>query len=502
MCSDEELNMDLQDLLMSLNEVSAPLLVDKDASLSGQKIVDEVERCALSLAQHGVSQGVPVLLNMNNDISSVITLLAAWKTRAVVFIGNPYNPIQKVHDTMRRFDITFFVGSAAFTRTLARGFSSDLSCADVSDLIELDNQVLLKLSHANSGKRRELESASIAIFSSGSTGEPKAIVNSFENIYQNAKSHGESIGLRQDDVVGCALPLYYSYGLIANFLASLIFKCTIVLSNFSAGFDNDWFSRYKISVIALTPFFAKDLTIISSSLRVMTLGGDALPIRSAQKIRARHPGCEMYSTYGLTEAGPRVSTWRFDHCELPNKQFAPLGDPLSCCSYYLDCAAGLGTNSKPSVGELVIDTETRMLGYYYDGELWQPKQNSELVYTGDVFEQVDGHYYFVARDKDIIVQNGEKIYPAAVEAHLTEITGVVDARIVGCEDPEKGEVAEALLQLDIGTDINQVIKKLKTVLPRSSMPSRFSVVDKVQRERTGKKSNLSTSLNGESRLIA
>ena len=115
--------------------------------------------------------------------------------------------------------------------------------------------------------------------------------------------------------------------------------------------------------------------------------------------------------------------------------------------------------------------------------------HEDEVHTGDIFEKIDGNHYFVTRDKDMIVQNGEKIFPANVESTLISIDGVIDARLIGSHDKVKGEIAEAYIQATKETDIKYIQQKLLALLPRSSMPSKFHLVKKINRTATGKKAN-------------
>lgn len=493
--------MNIENLLSSLRASNKLAIKDKNSALSGRELVQKVLACSDLLTSNGIINETPILLNMSNDVDSVIALLAAWKNQCVVFISNPFTPISKLRNTMDGFGLHAFIGSNVLVRTLAQ--QSVMPGISAGNTVKLDKLALLKKPHQHCHKTPALQDAAVAIFSSGSTGEPKAILNSFENIYLNAQSHGQAIGLTQNDVVGCALPLYYSYGLVANLLSALIYKATISLSNLNTNFNEKWFEGDAVSVIALTPYYAKDINISSPSLRVMTLGGDALTIKDAERIRTIHPKCELYATYGLTEAGPRVATWRFDNCVLPNTKIAPLGEPLSCCEFYLSNSDLWRDNTNNERGELVIETKTRMLGYLRNGERSTPMSwNKNEVRTGDIFEKKDNGYYFVTRDKDIIVQNGEKIFPAHIESILLTLEEVIDARVIGQPDKEKGEIAEALIQGTDNVDLDRIKRALLGFLPRASMPTNFILVNSIQRAATGKKANKSAFQNISNRLSA
>ena len=88
--------MRIQNLLSSLKELTKPVIKDKKQTLNGHEFVDKVLTTSATLANNGIKKDTPILLNMSNDVDSVITLLAAWNNEAVVFISNPFSPISKI----------------------------------------------------------------------------------------------------------------------------------------------------------------------------------------------------------------------------------------------------------------------------------------------------------------------------------------------------------------------------------------------------------------------
>jgi acyl-CoA synthetase (AMP-forming)/AMP-acid ligase II len=258
----------------------------------------------------------------------------------------------------------------------------------------------------------------------------------------------------------------------------------VFLSN-SSGLSEDWAREKQISVLSLTPWFAMQLDIDVPSLRVMTFGGDAMFSHIAKELQKRFPTCELYSTYGLTEAGPRVATWRFDGKAIPDSEIVPLGKPLADVELILD-----EQQSDSHYGELLVKTNTRMLGYYYGIEagFTMPDWPENIVRTEDLFRSVDGELFFVSRAKEMIVQNGEKIFPSSVESVLRRINGVVDANVCGVHCETRGQIAKAFIKANIDIDVTDVRRALLDKLPQSAIPSEYVFVDEIPRTATGKKS--------------
>lgn len=278
--------MTLEGLLSELEPLKKVILSDHHRSLTGSEFVAEIRNSAAELKSLGIGKHKPILLCMNNTVECVTALFSSLLCEGVVFIVNPFDPIDRLYKTIKAFAPFFLLSRPATAKAIQAHCALDLSC----ELQHLRTNSLEACRFAANDIPLEnydlrTRGADLAIFSSGSTGEPKAILHRIGNVMLNAKLHAVSIGLRETDIIGGILPLYYSYGLVANLLASLITKSHIVLHKKVATIDVHWVHDKQISVLGLTPYFAqKHLTIPPQSLRILTLGGDVLYSKHAKAI--------------------------------------------------------------------------------------------------------------------------------------------------------------------------------------------------------------------------
>ena len=281
------------------------------------------------------------------------------------------------------------------------------------------------------------------------------------------------------------LPIYYSYGLVANLISSLVRGSKFIFQARSSQLDPLWANENKVSVLALTPYFGQRMDVKIPTLRMLTFGGDALSSEAANELKSKFVGCELYSTYGLTEAGPRVASWRFDHQDIPSGLIVPLGEPLDGCELELLSHS----NDLAGLGELVVKTSTHTLGYFYGvgRGVEIPDWPEGKVYTGDLFIKTKEHFYFVSRDKEMIVQNGEKLFPPVIESIIRHIEGVIDVRVEGVFDKDKGQIARAMIHADREIPVSKLRRSLLKELPHASIPAEFAFVDFIERSATGKK---------------
>lgn len=465
--------------LASNNQV---VIADDNRSLTGQQFAEAVTHVANELLQKHFVKGTPVLLRMTNSVPSTVMFFALVRAGATVFVGNPHDPVNRVIESIERFGLGAVFADVPTTVTVQAKLLGELGESVLTYHYE-DTFSALSLPANNrplASVDASMASAQVAIFSSGTTGRPKAILHSIDNLLHNAKLHAEAVGLRATDVVAGFLPVYYSYGLVANLMASLVSNSKMVFKLRGTNLDQQWANDNKVTTLALTPFFAQQQEFDIPSLRLMTFGGDALSADAALKLKRKLPDCELYSTYGLTECGPRVATWRFDNKIIPDGFIVPLGKPLPGFTLVLSEDTGHG--------ELLVTTPTRTLGYYHGLQegYEMPDWGASQVHTGDLFFAVDGQYHFASRDKHMIVQNGEKLFPPLIEAIIRKIDGVVDVSVEGILDRKKGQVARANIHASIELTTRVIRKTLLQQLPHSAIPEQFEFVNKIPRSQTGK----------------
>jgi acyl-coenzyme A synthetase/AMP-(fatty) acid ligase len=236
---------------------------------------------------------------------------------------------------------------------------------------------------------------------------------------------------------------------------------------------------HAVTFSSLTPVLVRAILSADPSvlapLRVLTIGGDALePALVLQTLTARSGG-ELYLTYGLTQAGPRVSTLGA-HRE-PSSRHSSVGLPL----------AGTRVSLVPvddgELRQLHVTSDTvmkRTIGRVegrsaHDG--LTVGTSSRTIATGDAFYQDDdGYLYFRGRLGDFISRRGEKINLAAVRRVALQIAGVVNVRtpVVRVEGSED-------FDLELGVDnatgefTADVRGQLRRMLGQSEMPREIHV---------------------------
>jgi acyl-CoA synthetase (AMP-forming)/AMP-acid ligase II len=272
------------------------------------------------------------------------------------------------------------------------------------------------------------------------------------------------------------LPMYYSYALVAQALAALVQGCRLAVSGppFTVPAYRDTVRAAGATVSSLTPALVRSLLAaggrLPEPLRMLTVGGDRLPAEQVAALLAANPGRELYLTYGLTEAGPRVTTL-VAHREPPHRH-ASVGLPLP------GVQVSIREPDPAGVGELLVRTDTafvRRVGRL-DGTGRSALRAPGVVATGDRFAvDADGYLYFQGRLSDFVVLNGEKVSLASVRQLASSVPGVVRA----ANRAHPGEDGRGGYDLELFVDrpelADQIRRTVAGLLLRAERPHRIDI---------------------------
>ncbi|WP_425060357.1 class I adenylate-forming enzyme family protein [Sporomusa carbonis] len=111
------------------------------------------------------------------------------------------------------------------------------------------------------------------------------------------------------------------------------------------------------------------------------------------------------------------------------------------------------------------------------------------LYTGDLaYQDSEGYFYIVDRLKDLIISNGENIYPREIEELLYTFPGIIEASVIGVADELRGQVARAYIVLAEGhaLDKKAIREYLQANIAAYKIPRDFVVIDALPKNQTGK----------------
>ncbi|KAJ4521690.1 hypothetical protein HRR90_008396 [Exophiala dermatitidis] len=296
-------------------------------------------------------------------------------------------------------------------------------------------------------------------FTSGTTGDPKAVMLSHFNLINNAKFIGDCLQLVPEDVVCCPPPLFHCFGLCAGMLAAVTHGSSIVYA--SCDFDANAVARALAAEGCTilhgvpTMFSAIMAAVDKLGIKVNTIkngiaAGTKVPPTLLEQLRDRLGFRHTAVCYGMTETSPS------SFMTVPSD---PLRMNLETVGRVLPHTMAKVVDGKGRIlprgarGEIAVSGYLVQQGYYKN-----PVKTSEVMiqdesgriwmHTGDEgFFDDDGYCTITGRIKDIIIRGGENIYPLEIEERLLEFPGIIQAAAVGISDDKYGEEIGVFLQL-------------------------------------------------------
>jgi O-succinylbenzoic acid--CoA ligase len=284
----------------------------------------------------------------------------------------------------------------------------------------------------------------LVVATSGSTGAPKGVVLTHDAVAASARATSERLGVRHDDHWLACLPLSHVGGLSVVTRALHTGTQLTVLP----GFDADAVQQTDATLVSLV---ATTLTRIDPSrFRTIVLGGSRPPADRA---------ANCVTTYGMTETGSGLV---YD------------GVPLD----------GVEIDVTPD-GEIRLRAPM-LLRCYRDGT--SPVDVGGWLATGDLGEWLpDGRLHVQGRRGDLVITGGENVLPEAVEAALADHPGVADVMVRGVDDPEWGQLVEAVI-VPVGDPptLESIRAHVKQRHPAFMAPKQLVLVEWLPRTSLGK----------------
>jgi acyl-CoA synthetase (AMP-forming)/AMP-acid ligase II len=316
----------------------------------------------------------------------------------------------------------------------------------------------------------------VVLMTSGTSGVSSGCVFDFEAILLNGERHVKAIGQGADDTILVTLPMFFSFALSAQALSSLACGNRLIISGppFSVGGYRKALQDYNITVSSLTPVGIRSVLQTDASalagLRVLSVGGDALEPDLVARLVELRKGKDVYMTYGLTQAGPRVCTLAA-HAE-PSSRYSSVGlahEGTTVSLHPVEDGSGrkqLYVNSASVMKRPIGRVEGRT-----KNDLVAP----QTIATGDAFDQdKEGYLYFMGRLSDFISRKGEKISLAAVRRLAAGLPHVVSAKTHIIKHGDGTEDYDLELRVDAIAHAQQETSKMRGLLSgllqRAEMP--------------------------------
>lgn len=492
----------------------APAVATPAARLDYGALAERTLALAARLAAEGVGPGHRVLVALTNTSATVVVGLALnalgatavevnreWGpevqaailrqtgARQAVVAGRDaraWGALAEAHGLTRLWLVHADLPSAAMLAPLGR--------TPATAILE-DGRVDPREAAAPPAARPEVaaDAPALVLYTSGSTGAPRGVIQTFGNLDANTRSIVEYLGLGPGDRALLVLPLYYCYG-----------RSVLQTHLFVGG--SVWLdSRFAFPRVVLeagaaegcTGFAGVPLTfelirrqvdvatLDRGALRYLTQAGGAMAPETIDWVRRAFAPARLFVMYGQTEATARLS---YLPPEWAEEKRGSIG--VAIPGVELRVVDDRGAPLPPGeVGHLVARGGNVTPGYLGDPAATAEILHDGWLWTGDLAAQdADGFLFHRGRSKEILKMGGHRVSPVEIEHALAGHPEVAEAAVVGVADPLHGERPVAFVVARSGrSPAPEALQRFcRDRLPAWCVPHEVTMVEALPRNEAGK----------------
>ncbi len=361
-------------------------IINNQTTLTYRQLHEQIIKKQMDYHEAGIRRGTKIALQSKNSLDDIICLFALWRIGVVVCLLSPRTPQAQIK----------------------------------KQIIELKTlpPLLLKrgLGEFKNNKAQmifQLNSPATIMLTSGSCGEPKAVVHTIGNHYFSALGSNQNIPLAKTDRWLLSLPLYHVSGL------SIIWRCTLAGSTIVMPDPTEniieSIKKFKVTHVSMVP---TQLILALNNpahiktlqkLKAILLGG--APVAQELIQTTRRLKLPVFLTYGLTEMASQVSTSQ-----------KSTGKKIQTLKYRKLKIA--------DDGEILVAGATLFKGYFKNKKIVRPADADGWFHTGDLgrIDRTQG-LQVLGRKDNMFISGGENIYPEEIEKALLG-SGVVEQAVV------------------------------------------------------------------------
>lgn len=317
------------------------------------------------------------------------------------------------------------------------------------------------------------------MYTSGTTGRPKGVLQTFGNHFYSAVSSALNLGLSSADKWLCVAPIFHISG-FSIIMRGLIYGMTVrLVEKFRAEELERILANETVTIMSVVPFMLKKLiqqqnktnTHYNSAFRCMLLGGGTIDRETLEACLQR--SIPVVQCYGMTETCSQIVALRSADALL---KLGSVGQPLFSTQLKL---------SKD--GEILLKTPALTPGYLNLPDKLPSKMIDGWYRTGDIGHlDKEGYLYIDGRADEMLISGGENIFPQEVEQVYQRYPQINEVAVVGQNDSVWGQVPIAFVVSDRRLSPTKLINYGYEHLARYKVPQHYIFVSELPKNASGK----------------
>ncbi|WP_082195199.1 o-succinylbenzoate--CoA ligase [Bacillus andreraoultii] len=420
-----------------------------DEKISFNELYLRVTSTAERLYHGGIRKGDRVAVLLNNHVEMVVILHALQLIGSTAVLLNTRLQSEELLYQLQDSHSSFLISE----EKLAEQWKPMIG--NLQDYMIIENLPYMEKTSFPYVTEFDLQDICTMMYTSGTTGRPKGVLQTYGNHWSSAMGSVLNLGLQENDAWLTAVPLFHISG-FSTLIRSALYGIPVILyEKFDERIINEALIEGKATIISVVSTMVQRMMnalgeqLYHPSFRCMLIGGGPVPLSLLETCKNKQ--IPVFQTYGLTETSSQIVTLA------PEDSIRKLGSAGKPLFYSQIRIEKDGKISEPNqVGEIAVKGPNVTIGYYNREEANKKSFTSDgWFYTGDIgYLDEEGFLFVLDRRSDLIISGGENIYPSEIENVIGSHSKIKEVSVVGMNDSLWGQVPVAFYVVKDGENVS------------------------------------------------
>ncbi len=438
-------------------------IVSSDGELTWEELFQTSLRISVSVLQNFHDEKfIPLLIT--DPYQFVVALYSVWQTGKIVV---------PINTAIAKSELATLLQLLNANKIILGSGKSAPPIPESVNVITWEN-----LSKSTNRKKKILlnqnNKTALVLFTSGSTGYPKGVKITFQNLEANANAIINLLKIKKENNWLASLPFFHIGGFSIIWRAFSTGATLFLPDSFSSNDILQSVKKYKPHLFSVVSTTLKRLiSEVPKYKEIKAIFAGGGPIKAPLMRSAIENGFPTYKVYGSTETTSMVTILTPEQVSIA---------PDSAGKPFDSIELTIQNSNEKGIGEICVKGEQVSVGY-----LGFPVRDGEFFCTGDLgFIDSNGFLNITGRKSSFIISGGENINLEKVKNALLEISGVIDAEAFGMADENWGERLVSVIVVNENFNISEISEHLNSLLSKYEFPKQIKFVEKIPRTPLGK----------------
>src|SRR5690625_4960088 len=449
------------------------LEIDEEISLTFKELYNKSKQIAQKLNNLNINHKDRIDILSTNSLDMLMTIHVLSYLDAIVVLLNTRLTSSELNYQIKNSEATLLITTEELCQEKKLETNKVKTFTEIKELKQNVDKPL--------NESVNLNDIWTIMYTSGTTGLPKAVGHTYGNHWWSAISSGLNLGIHADDKWLSPLPMYHVGGL-SVFIKSIIYGMSVyLLPHYNKERLSNVLHEKEITIASLVTLMLADYLdslegqTSPAKLRAILLGGGSVPETLLNK--AKDKKIPLFQSYGMTETSSQIATLS------PTDNIRKLGSagkPLM--------PAEVKVNAKTNeIGEVLVKGPMVISNYFNNEEATAESFKEGWLKTGDLgYLDEENFLYIVDRRSDLIISGGENIYPTEIENTLLNHDNIKEVAVVKKTDDKFGYVPAAFIVLKNKNYKPDFSSYLKDSLAKYKQPKEYIFIDELPRTASNK----------------